>query len=91
MPLSSRATLIALATVALAAPAAGASSSSGGEHGATATAAKCTNATIAGRRTCLSVGQTCKRKYQKQYLRAGFSCAKTASGKYRLVSKRQAF
>lgn len=43
---------------------------------------------IGGKRRCLAVGKRCVRKYEKQYLKHGFSCRKTTR---RLVVSRQSF
>jgi hypothetical protein len=55
-----------------------------------ATAAGCKHAKIGGHKVCLAAGQYCNRKYQKQYLKHGFSCAKT-NKRYRLVVNHLSF
>jgi uncharacterized membrane protein len=86
---SSRAALTAVIAIALAAPAASASARP--DHGPTATAARCKTVTIGGHKTCLAVGRSCQHKYQKQYVRYGFSCARNASGSWRLAKPKQSF
>jgi hypothetical protein len=83
-------TLIALATLALAAPAAGA----GASAQASVAKASCANgkmATIAGKRTCLAPHRSCSHKYERQYKKQGYSCVKDKQGRYRLVGLRQSF
>jgi hypothetical protein len=39
-------------------------------------ATACIRAVIGGQRKCIQRGQFCARRYQRQYLRYGFSCSK---------------
>lgn len=74
--------IAAVATVAGAAPVATATAA-GVTDGARSSS--CTKARIGGKTVCLKAGLSCKRKYQKQYLKNGFSCAKRDSkGRYHL-------
>jgi hypothetical protein len=83
--------LVALAAVALAAPAAGAAASAR-QGGPAASAAACTKAVVGGRHVCLAAGQRCTRRYQRAYVRHGFSCSKRDSrGRWRLVVSKQTF
>ena len=51
---------------------------------------KCKSAKIAGKHRCLAAGQSCTHRYEKQYVKYGFSCVK--SGRHwRLVNNRLAF
>jgi hypothetical protein len=85
------AAIAALAAAAAAAPAASAAAPRG-DDGQTATAAACKRAVIAGKRTCLVRGTHCVRKYERQYLRYGFSCAtRDSAGRYRLAVSKQSF
>ena len=82
---STAATLAALAAGGAATPAVATA-----PDGAVAHAAACTRARIGGRTVCLAVGQTCKRRYEAQYRRKGFTCARKA-GTYRLKRQAQSF
>ncbi len=85
------ATFVTLA-VALAAPAAGAAAPASVAAGAAVTTrASCVYVTIAGKRTCLAVGRSCKRRYERRYNSKGFTCKRNAAGSYRLRRLRQSF
>jgi hypothetical protein len=52
----------------------------------------CKRAKIAGHRVCLAAGQRCKTRYEKQYVKYGFSCAGNGKkGQHRLVANKLAF
>jgi hypothetical protein len=43
-----------------------------------------THAVIGGEHKCLRRGQYCAKRYRKQYRKYGYTCARDASGVYRL-------
>jgi uncharacterized membrane protein len=47
-------------------------------------AAACTKVRVAGATKCLAPGQFCARRYQSDYKRAGFVCARGSDGRDRL-------
>jgi hypothetical protein len=81
--------------VAFAAPAAGATApASVAAHaaGAAAQASSCkVKVTITGKRICLGVGKSCKRKYENRYRAKGFTCRPDAKGHYKLKRSRLQF
>ena len=50
----------------------------------------CKSARIAGKHRCLTAGQSCTHRYEKQYVKYGFSCVKSGR-QWRLVRNRLAF
>jgi hypothetical protein len=85
-------TTIAATVAAVAVSPAGAATHAPGA-GSPATVAGCKHARIGGHKVCLAAGQKCKLRYEKQYVKSGFSCAKIGhkGHKYRLVVNRLAF
>jgi uncharacterized membrane protein len=59
-------------------------------HAAGAHALSCQKATIGGKHTCLRVGQTCKKRYERQYQSKGLTCVRK-NGTYRLKRQSMTF
>jgi hypothetical protein len=86
-------TTLAATLAALAASPAGAVPTPAPGAASRATVAGCKHARIGGHKVCLAAGQHCNRRYEKQYVKNGFSCAKIGhtGHKYRLVLNRMSF
>lgn len=52
--------------------------------GTDAAQAACKKARIAGKTRCLSTGRACRRSWEKQYNKHGYTCRRSAGGHYRL-------
>jgi hypothetical protein len=86
-------TTLAATLAALVVSPAGAATTSAPGVSSRATVAGCKHARIGGHKACLAAGQKCKLRYEKQYVKNGFSCAKIGhkGRKYRLVVNRLSF